>query len=110
MIKLVSEVRKYVAERMAVVARTLPGPSDNLRSVFNGPPSGLLEAVLESFLPQGGIEVELGDGSSAIIPVLLPSANVGRIKNPRVGESGVCDEDFVLEVRNTPGCPRFLTL
>lgn len=105
--KLVAEVVKHIRERMRSAARSLPG-NNALRSVFHGPPLPYMHAVLESFMSEG-LEVQFGDGEHATIPVLLPIDGYSHA-NPTVGVSGLCDDSHILALRNTPACPRFLTL
>ena len=108
MIKLVSEVAKHIQDRMRAIARSLPG-DQALRSVFHGPPLCYMEPVLHLIQKEGGLDVVLGNGDPVSIPVLLPVERT-LPGNPPVGESGVCDDSHILALRNTPACPRFLTL
>ena len=107
--KLVAEVSKHIQDRMQGVARSLPG-DQALRTVFHGPPLRYLQRVLDVIQGEGGLEVELGNGDSVAIPVLLPVERTIPVRNPPVGQSGMCDDSHILALRNTPACPRFLTL
>jgi DNA phosphorothioation-dependent restriction protein DptH len=81
------------------------------RFIFHGSPLSLLSAVFESLVTKGGIEVCNADGVSFTLPVLLqaPSSS-GRIRNPVIGQSGLCDEGHLLHLRNDPHSPSFVAL
>src|SRR5207247_2632972 len=82
-----------------------------LRSIFHGPPLTYLEQVLDDLSSGQGLTIMLSDGALATVPVLLPEGDMpAGYQNPAVGISGRCDESHILALRNTPACPRFLTL
>lgn len=108
MSRLVAEIAKCIRDRMRHVARTLP-TGGKLRSVFHGPPLPYMQDVLAAF-QQDGLDAQLGDGENVTIPVLLPVDGEQNAANPLVGQSGRCDDSHILSLRNTPACPRFLTL
>ena len=48
---------------------------------------------------------------SMTLPVLLQlSSSVERVQNPEVGQSGLCDENHLLHLRNDPHNPSFVAL
>ncbi|HEX8362585.1 MAG TPA: hypothetical protein VF613_20865, partial [Longimicrobium sp.] len=111
MTRLVQEITSYIEDQMRAAARTLQGPGGALRSVFHGPPLPFLEPILERLTAGSGLAVTLGDSEDVIIPVLIPVDQLPEAAvNPPVGASGYCDASYLLALRNTPACPRFLTL
>lgn len=108
--RLVAEIAEYISIRMRSAALALQDDG-TLRSVFHGPPLRFLSPLLQLFMEEGGIEVTLKSGKPETIPVLLPVERppAGQ-ENPPVGKSGPCDESHILALRNTPACPRFLTI
>lgn len=92
--------------------RATDGERMECRFVFNGPPLILLEPVFEKLIQGGGIEVGMGnDGTPYLLPVLLqvPSGMLSGA-NPKIGASGRCDKDHLLDVRNSPNKPSFIAL
>lgn len=109
--RLVASITKYVEHRVRSVAGTLEDESSALRTVFHGPPEQYVRQVLDRIIATGGLDAELRDGTVVRIPVLLPLERLpAGVSNPRVGDSGECDESHLLALRNTPACPRYLTL
>jgi hypothetical protein len=107
----VAEVAKFIEERTRNVARTLPDSTAELRSVFHGPPVKYLRAALTHLAGDNGIECEVADGGRIIVPVLLPldEVPVGSVM-PLAGESGVCDRQFLIALRNTGYARQWLAL
>lgn len=81
------------------------------RFIFHGPPLVLLRPVYELLVSEGGIRVENADGVSMTLPVLLlVSSSAEKVRNPEVGQSGLCDENHLLHLRNDPHNPSFVAL
>jgi DNA phosphorothioation-dependent restriction protein DptH len=87
------------------------GQEAELRTVFHGPPRELLEQIFEYLTSGGGLEVRTAEGPTVRIPVLLQVAKPleGR-RNPRINDSGFCDENHLLTLRNSPDSPRYVVL
>jgi hypothetical protein len=66
MIEIARAIANRVADHVRAQVRTLSGPEDEYRAVFNGPPTPLLDAVFDLLAEGGGIEVT---GLSARVPV-----------------------------------------
>ena len=82
------------------------------RLIFRGPPLELLEPVYENLAQHGGIQVSGEPGSGLItLPVLLqyPAGHLHGPR-PRIGASGKCDNDHLLDIRNDPANPSFIAL
>lgn len=91
--------------RPQVGAATAPDGPREIRLVFLGPPHELMAEVL----------YELMDGQAAAFPSQMPFLlQVPRDRlpdgNPDVGNSGWCDEDHLLGLRNTAGHASYLAL
>ncbi|MCC7054223.1 MAG: hypothetical protein IT355_13235 [Gemmatimonadaceae bacterium] len=111
MSKLIAELASRVEAQMRAMVRTLQRPDAELRSVFHGPPVHYMQLVLERLASEDGLQLELADGTPVTLPVLLPAPSLANGRgNPAVGASGLCDRDHLIALRNTPACPRFLTL
>lgn len=82
------------------------------RFIFHGPPLDLLLPVYESLVSQGGIRVQNADGIALTLPVLLQASSSSNKehRNPEVGQSGLCDENHLLHLRNDPHNPSFVAL
>ncbi|TFI57515.1 ATP-binding protein [Sphingomonas parva] len=91
--------------RLQVGATARSGPARELRLVFLGPPHELMAEVFNELArtPDGG--------QPAHMPVLLqvPKDHVPG-NNPSLGQSGWCDEDHLLRLRNTPGHASYVAL
>src|SRR5450830_35669 len=110
--KLVEVLANIIRERVTVAAREQIGEKLESRFVFHGPSLEILEQVFDRLAVDGGITIERGqDGIPAILPVLLqlPSDKV-RGSNPKIGESGRCDESHLLHIRNDPNSASFIAL
>jgi DNA phosphorothioation-dependent restriction protein DptH len=82
------------------------------RFIFHGPPLDIMEAIFDVLVLEGGIHVPVGaEGGHATLPVLLqlPRLQVGG-SNPRLGESGKCDDSHLLHIRNDPNGASFVAL
>jgi len=102
---------EYIRGKVADATSGRRGARLETRFIFHGPPLALLRPVYESLIPDGGIRVQNADGVSMTLPVLLQaSSNVERVQNPEVGQSGLCDENHLLHLRNDPYNPSFLAL
>lgn len=111
MSRLVSEIVKRVEDAVQSSAMNLQGSSAELRTVFHGPPLHYLRPVFDALIVDGGIEARLPSGERVKFPVVLQLDQLpAGTTNPRVGESGLCDESHLLVLRNSPSCPRFVAL
>ncbi|QXI26418.1 ATP-binding protein [Pseudomonas vanderleydeniana] len=82
------------------------------RLIFRGPPLEILEQTYSDLTQNGGIQVQgRQDGSKATLPVLLQyPGNQLQGPKPLIGQSGKCDNDHLLNVRNDPTNPSFVAL
>lgn len=91
--------------RLQIGATATPDAPRELRLVFLGPPHELMAGVFDelSRKPEGAQPVYL--------PFLLQVArDMLPEGNPGLGESGWCDEDHLLVLRNTPGHASYVAL
>ena len=104
---IAAEVRDIVSRQLG----DLSSENAQLRAVFNGPPAALLREVFDDLSRDGGIRTPLSNGSDTVVPVLMVVTELPPgIQNPAVGSSGLCDQNHILNVRNSPQCPRFVVL
>lgn len=101
--KLASALADRIRLQIGVAAAP-EGPRE-IRLVFLGPPHELMSEVFDNLTRRSN------GAASADLPFLL---QVPREKlpagNPPVGASGWCDEDHLLDLRNTPGSASFVAL
>lgn len=95
---LASWIAAHVANR-AAEARSSHGET---RLIFHGPPLQLLDAVYEALSAE---EDKAGVPIMLQVPALAPGC-----ANPPVGQSGRCDENHLLDLRNSPSNPSYLAL
>ncbi len=104
---ITAEVRDIVTRQLG----DLTSENAQLRAVFNGPPTTLLREVFSDLIRDGGIKTPLSNGAATTVPVLMVVSELPQgAQNPSVGASGLCDQNHILNVRNSPQCPRFLVL
>lgn len=102
---------EYIRGKVVDATSGRGGARLETRFIFHGPPLALLRPVYESLVSEGGIRVENADGVSMTLPVLLQSSSsTERGQNPAVGQSGLCDENHLLHLRNDPHNPSFVAL
>ena len=106
---LVSQIAKIIRERVTARVRALHDGSSEWRSVFHGPPLEFLQPVFQELLKDDGVKVELPDGKTIVVPILL-RVDSTTVANPVIGRSGICTGDHLLNLRNSPFCPRFVAL
>ncbi|MCE5981768.1 ATP-binding protein [Pseudomonas sp. LF19] len=88
------------------------GTNLEYRLIFRGPPLELLEPAYDELARNGGIQMPGGpEGGLVTLPVLLQYP-AGQLQGsrPRIGASGKCDNDHLLDVRNDPANPSFVAL
>lgn len=107
--ELADAIARKIREHVLASASSLVGLQSEFRSVFNGPPLEILELVFKELTGDSGIEAQLGSGEIVTIPVLLQVTKLDEgIANPPIGVSGKCDLNHLLDLRNSPSCPRFI--
>ncbi len=110
--KLVQSLARIISEKIqgSVRGRTTNSKMES-RFIFHGPPMEILEPLFLRLAQNGGLEITLADGETALLPVLLqaPQGN-GSDPNPGIGMSGKCDENHLLHIRNDPHSSSFLAL
>src|SRR5688572_24329229 len=100
-----------MAKRTQQHVRVALSNSMELRTVFHGPPMRLLQQLYQELAADGGIEAVLPSGDTVYVPVLLQIEHPGTdFHNPPIGASGECDENHLLDLRNSPAAPRFVAL
>jgi hypothetical protein len=111
MIRLAEAIAQEVSSTIVTQLRNLNSQQAELRAVFNGPPQEFLTEVYELLAARGGLRARLADDIEVLVPVLLlqEKALAGWI-NPPIGQSGQCDHNHLLTLRNSPNCPRFIVL
>lgn len=110
--KLAHWLASIVREKALGATQGLSGKKFEYRLIFRGPPLEILELVYKQLIIDGGIKVTSGlDGGMVILPVLLqrPTAHLNGHKL-QIGESGNCDNEHLLDVRNDPNNSSFVAL
>lgn len=105
---MVAQVARLIRERVHQGVHAHPEANAEWRMAFNGPPIEFLAPVFELLSADGGIVVESPSGTPTLVPVLL-QAN-GTSSDPAIGKSGRCSADHLLNLRNSPSCPKFVAL
>jgi DNA phosphorothioation-dependent restriction protein DptH len=108
MTAMVAQVAKLIRDRVQQGVYAHPEATSEWRMVFNGPPVEFLGPVFELLSSDGGILVEQSNGAVTKVPVLLQSNDV--VADPLIGQSGRCTADHLLNLRNSPACPKFVAL
>ena len=109
--KLVETLADYIRAKVMDATAGRSGTRLESRFIFHGPSLELLTPVYEMLANDGGIQIKNADQVTMVLPVLLqlPARTEG-IQNPSIGQSGRCDENHLLHLRNDPRCPSFVAL
>lgn len=110
--KLAEFLAKVVRDRVTSSVEAHSGAKLESRFIFHGPPLEVLVQVFDQLVAGEGIVLSNRGGSAqAILPVLLvlPSSELTSL-NPGIGQSGRCDENHLLHVRNDPNAASFVAL
>jgi DNA phosphorothioation-dependent restriction protein DptH len=112
MSRLTLQLAKAIREHVAEATLGQPGTNVESRFVFHGPPIALLQDVLSELSKHGGINLTAAEhGTDTRLPVLLPVPGGGAQRsNPPIGESGLCSDAHLLDIRDTPGNASFVAL
>jgi DNA phosphorothioation-dependent restriction protein DptH len=102
----------FIERHVCSQVSSLQRDAAEYRAVFNGPPADMLSLVYECLTNGGhGLETNLRNGDVVRVPVLLQTDKLAPGEaNPLVGESGLCDGNHLLVLRNEPRCPIFVGL
>ena len=105
MSNLVKELIQQIQEKVRDEGHETRDKIRESRYIFHGPPLSILNKVFEFFELNDGANVTTNENAeNSKIPVLLQLAkDLITEGNPAIGESGKCDEDHLLDVRNVPG-------
>jgi DNA phosphorothioation-dependent restriction protein DptH len=105
MSNLVKELIKQIQEKVRDEGHETRAKIRESRYIFHGPPLSILDQVFEFFELNNGANVAANSKlDNSNIPVLLQLSKTEITSgNPAIGESGRCDEDHLLDVRNVPG-------
>ncbi len=96
-------IKDTIATYVRNEAANLQGALAECRFAFNGPPLPFLRPLLELFQKEGGIAVTLKDGEQRLLPIVLCVETLGpNEKNPLIGQSGICDNQHFMTLRNSP--------
>lgn len=110
--KLVQTLARIISEKVqgSIHGRTTNARMES-RFIFHGPPMEILEPLFLELSQKGGMVITLEDGKSTLLPVLLqvPQGHDGG-PNPGIGDSGKCDENHLLHIRNDPHSSSFIAL
>jgi len=107
--RLVEILAKHVQEKVQGSVTGQSGDKLESRFIFHGPPREILEQVFDALAVDGGIRIEIDShGAAKKIPVLLVLPAVQA--NPGIGDSGECDENHLLHIRNDPNSASFVAL
>lgn len=109
--RLAQWLASVVCEKVNGATLGLSGKKFQYRMIFRGPPLEILDLVYNELVRDGGIQVRSTDGSLMTLPVLL-QCPVDHLKGHKllIGESGKCDNDHLLNVRNDPNNSSFVAL
>ncbi|WP_026145048.1 hypothetical protein [Pseudomonas asplenii] len=110
--KLANWLASEVLEKVQGATQGYSGANPEYRLIFRGPPLEILEIAYEELTQNGGIQVQGRlDGSQTTLPVLLQYPN-NQLHSPKplIGQSGKCDNDHLLNIRNDPTSPSFIAL
>ncbi|MFG8085847.1 ATP-binding protein [Pseudomonas aeruginosa] len=110
--KLAHWLSDTIYEKVRGSTQGFGGTNLEYRLIFRGPPLELLEPTYDELARDGGIQVPDGAGGGLVtLPVLLQYP-AGQLQGPRprIGESGKCENDHLLDVRNDPANPSFIAL
>ena len=109
--RLVQSIAKYIREHVIDAVSRLTRQDGEIRTVFHGPPMEILRPVFDLLVDDGGIDAVLFNGDITRVPILLVAQQLGpESPPPRMGESGICTDPHIIDVRNDPSCPRFVVL
>lgn len=108
MTAMVAQIAKLIRERVQQGVLAHPEATAEWRMAFNGPPVEFLGPVYDLLSVDGGVTVEQPNGTLTKVPVLLQAADV--LSDPPIGESGRCTAGHLLNLRNSPTCPKFVAL
>ena len=99
-----NKLASALADRIRSQIGSAAGPDalHEVRLIFLGPPHELMSSVFDDLVDQS---------TSTDLPYLLqvPRETIAN-GNPAVGESGWCDEDHLLDLRNLPHSASFVAL
>lgn len=110
--KLAHWLATVVHEKVRGATQGYGGSKLEYRLIFRGPPLEILERVYDELSKDGGVQVESRvDGNVSTLPVLLQYP-ASQLKGPKplIGQSGKCDNNHLLDVRNDPANPSFVAL
>ena len=110
--RLAQWLASVVREKAQGATHGLSGKKFQYRMIFRGPPLEILDLVYDELVRDGGIQVRSGiDENLVSLPVLL-QCPIDHLKDHklRIGESGKCDNDHLLNVRNDPNNSSFVAL
>ena len=104
--KLAQWLALIISEKVQGATQGLSGKKFEYRLIFRGPPLEILELVYDELVRNDGIK-----GVSGTLPILLQyPADHLKGQKIRIGESGKCDKDHLLDVRNDPNNSSFVAL
>lgn len=111
MSKLVQVIVGHIRDHVVAAVSRLGRADGEIRTVFHGPPMEILRPIFDVLSEDGGIDAQLADGTPVRVPVLLQLESAKRpFQNPETGKSGICDSTHLIDLRNSPSCPRFVAL
>ncbi|MEN5218331.1 GTPase domain-containing protein [Pseudomonas pudica] len=109
--KLAHWLAATVLDKVQGATQGYIGSNIEYRLIFRGPPLEILEQAYDELVRTGGIQIPIRPNGEVTLPVLLQYP-VGQLQapKPRIGASGKCDNDHLLDVRNDPSNPSFVAL
>ena len=108
MTAMITQIAQLIRDRVQQGVQARPEATSELRMAFNGPPVEFLGPVYDLLSVDGGISISQPNGIETKVPVLLQSNNLS--SDPLIGHSGHCTAEHLLNLRNSPTCPKFLAL
>lgn len=100
-----------IRDKAAHASNSVSENREESRFIFHGPEKSILRAVFDLLAKDGLLTVAGGNGKTFSFPVLFQVGveESGGV-NPKVGESGLCDETHLLDIRNVPNSPSYIAL
>lgn len=104
-------IARIIRDKAAHASISVGGEREESRFIFHGPEKTILKQVFDLLTRDGVLTINGDDGKTFSLPILL---QVGLDEtngvNPKVGESGLCDETHLLDIRNVPSSPSYIAL
>lgn len=108
MSSLTTHIANLISSKLNELTSSSETAREETRLIFYGPPMELLEPIFDQLVQSNN---NSNTNIKRSVPILLniPNFDIGK-KNPKIGESGRCDDTHLLNLRNSPSRPSYLAL